>query len=269
MACDCVIAAFALMRSLWNASLIGASQPPEIPLEPKWGSNASRNSHGALWDEGAIGWDGRYKPPIVRKRHWYPNVKARSNAHWRARGSDSERIDFESTSRESEDYGVSKWTPLLGALEPGEAAGYDQPSSDHVVHLANACEAHNENRYEVVIICNVHNVNAYRRRVAGLLKKYGGATQRCSEGAVKDDNHKKKKNLKRRSDGGNRPLRVCCCCRTKLFVKMKVGTSSTVQDVQSESAGVLKKEQKDVQSESAGVLKKDHEVSLSESEAEL
>ena len=62
---------------------------------------------------------------------------------------------------------------------------------------------------------------------------------------------------------------MCCRCRTKLFVKMKVGTSSTVQDVQSESAGVLKKEQKDVQSESAGVLKKDHEVSLSESEAEL
>ena len=62
---------------------------------------------------------------------------------------------------------------------------------------------------------------------------------------------------------------MCCRCRSKLFVKMKVGTSSTVQDVQSESAGVLKKEQKDVQSESACVLNQDLIVSLSsESESE-
>ena len=146
-------------------------------------------------------WRVRSRSRESERRDSESRVSSRESS-WRAReedqvsGSESERSDSEFTSRESEDYGVSKWTPLLGALEPGEAAGYDQPSSDHVVHLANACEAHNENRYEVVIICNVHNVNAYRRRVAGLLKKYGGATQRCSEGAVKDDNHKEEESEK-------------------------------------------------------------------------
>ena len=229
----------------WDASTIGAPRPPGIPLESEWVSR----THGG---------DGRSKPPIERKYRLHTNVqwRARLNAQW----SDSES-----------NMDLSKWTSssdvlMSGKVEdhdcgsPGQAVDYDKPSSVHVVRLANACETHNEKHYEVVIICNEDNVNDYRGDVAHLARKYGVATFN----AVKDDNHKKKKNFKR---GGNRPLRVCRRCRSKLFVKMKVGPSSTVQDVQAESAGVENTESAG-RSSSVQDVRAELAVSLSESDVE-